>query len=54
MLETMVRLFRFALSLLTVTLRTRLSLQLEIATLRHQLSLYQSKGLSTFAVDGRS
>ena len=37
-------LFRFALSLLTSTLRIRLSLQLEIAALRHQLSLYQSKG----------
>ena len=44
MLETMARLFRFALSLLTATLRTRLSLQLEIAALRHQLCLYQSKG----------
>ena len=44
MLETMARLFRFALSFLTSTLRTRLSLQLEIAALRHQLSLYQSKG----------
>ncbi len=40
----MASLFRFALSLLTSTLRTRLSLQLEIAALRHQLSLYQSKG----------
>ncbi len=41
--KSMVRMFRFALSLLTSTLRTRLSLQLEIAALRHQLSLYQSK-----------
>jgi hypothetical protein len=43
MLETMTRLFRFARSFLTSTLRTRVSLQLEIAALRHQLSLYQSK-----------
>jgi len=40
----MVRLLQFLLSLLTSTIRTRLSLQLEIAALRHQLSLYQSKG----------
>jgi putative transposase len=44
MLESMASLFRFVLSMLTSTLRTRLSLQLEIAALRHQLSLYQSKG----------
>ena len=44
MLESMASQFRFALSLLTSTLRTRLSLQLEIAALCHQLSLYQSKG----------
>ena len=46
-LESMVRLIRFLLAVLTSSLRTRLSLQLEIAALRHQLSLYQSKGRHT-------
>jgi hypothetical protein len=36
----MIRLLRFLSTLFTVTLRTRLSLQLEVATLRHQLSVY--------------
>jgi hypothetical protein len=37
----MVRLLHFLGSLFTSSLRTRLSLQLEVAALRHQLSLYQ-------------
>jgi len=36
--------FRFLLSLLTCTFRSRLSLQLEIAALRHQLSAYRLRG----------
>ena len=36
MLETTARLFQFTISFLTSTLRTRLSIQLEIAALRHQ------------------
>ena len=40
----MVRLLYFLLSLLTATLRSRLSLQLEIAALRHQLSTYRLNG----------
>ena len=43
-LGPMVHLIRFLLSVLTSTLRMRLSLQMEIVALRHQLSLYQSKG----------
>lgn len=39
----MTRIFRFLSSLLLSTLRSRLSLQLEVAALRHQLSTYQSK-----------
>ena len=41
----MTRILRFMLSFLTSTVRSRLSLQLEIAALRHQLSAYQSKRL---------
>ena len=37
----MVRLLHFLVSLFTSSLRTRLSLQLEVAALRHQLALYQ-------------
>ena len=40
----MVRLIQFLLAVLTTTVRTRASLQLEIAALRHQLSLYQRTG----------
>ncbi len=40
----MARVFCFLFSLLTTTLRSRLSLQLEIAALRHQLSAYRLKG----------
>ena len=40
----MARVLHFLLSLLTSTLRSRLSLQLEIAALRHQLSVYRSTG----------
>jgi putative transposase len=40
----MARVLCFLLSLLTSTLRSRLSLQLEIAALRHQLSAYRLKG----------
>ncbi len=40
----MARVLCFLFSLLTSTLRSRLSLQLEIAALRHQLSAYQLKG----------
>jgi putative transposase len=40
----MARVLFFLLSLLTATLRSRLSLQLEIAALRHQLSTYRLKG----------
>ncbi len=40
----MARVLCFLFSLLTSTLRSRLSLQLEIAALRHQLSTYQLKG----------
>ena len=43
-LGSVVRLIHFLLALLTSSLRTRLLLQLEIAALRHQLSLYQVKG----------
>ena len=39
----MVRVLNFLFSLLAVTLRSRLSLQLEVAALRHQLSACQSK-----------
>ncbi len=39
----MIRLLRFLSTLFTVTLRTRLSLQIEVATLRHQLSVYQAE-----------
>ena len=38
------RVLCFLFSLLTTTLRSRLSLQLEIAALRHQLSAYRVKG----------
>jgi len=34
-------LLRFLVSLFTSSLRSRLSLQLEVAALRHQLSVYQ-------------
>jgi len=37
----MLRLLQFIVSLFTSSLRTRLCLQLEIAALRHQLSVYQ-------------
>ena len=40
----MARPFCFLSSLLTATFRSRLSLQLEIAALRHQLSTYRLKG----------
>jgi len=40
----MVRLIQFLLAMLTSSVRTRASLQLEIAALRHQLSLYRSRG----------
>ena len=40
-LRVMARLLHFLLSVLTSSMRTRLSLQLEVAALRHQLSLYQ-------------
>ncbi len=40
----MARVLCFLFSLLTSTLRSRLSLQLEIAALRHQRSAYRSKG----------
>ena len=40
----MARLLCFLFSLLTSTLRSRLSLQLEIAALHHQLSAYRLKG----------
>ena len=40
----MARVLFFLFSLLTSTLRSRLSLQLEIAALRHQLSTYRLKG----------
>ena len=40
----MVRLIQFVLAMLTSSARTRLSLQLEIAALRHQLSMYQRRG----------
>ncbi len=40
----MARILFFLFSLLTSTLRSRLSLQLEIAALRHQLSTYRLKG----------
>ena len=43
-LGSMVRLIHFLLALLTSSLRTRLSPQLEIAALRHQLSLYRARG----------
>ena len=43
-LGSMVRQIHFLLALLTSCLRTRLSLQLEIAALRHQLSLYRARG----------
>ncbi len=39
----MIRLLRFVGSLFTSSVRSRLSLQLEIAALRHQLSVYQSE-----------
>lgn len=39
------RLLGFLVSLLTSTLRTRASLQAEIAALRHQLAVYQGKGV---------
>ena len=39
----MTRILRFLFSLLTSTLRSRLSLQLEVAALRHQLAAYQSR-----------
>ncbi len=41
---SMARVLCFLFSLLTSTLRSRLSLQLEIAALRHQLSAYRLKG----------
>lgn len=40
----MIRLLEFLLSLLTSTLRTRASLQAEVAALRHQLAIYQKSG----------
>ncbi len=40
----MARVLCFLSSLLTATFRLRLSLQLEIAALRHQLSTYRLKG----------
>jgi hypothetical protein len=40
----MARVLVFVFSLLTSTLRPRVSLQLEIAALRHQLATYRSKG----------
>jgi hypothetical protein len=40
----MARVLCFLFSLLTSTLRSRLSLQLEIAALRHQLSTYRLQG----------
>ncbi len=40
----MARVLCFLFSLLTSTLRSRLSLQVEIAALRHQLSTYRLKG----------
>ena len=43
-LDFMVRVLCFLSSLLTSTFRSRLSLQLEIAALRHQLSAYRLKG----------
>ena len=39
----MTRILRFLFSLLTSTLRSRLSLQLEVAALRHQLGAYRSR-----------
>ncbi len=41
---SMTRVLCFLFSLLTSTLRSRLSLQLEIAALRHQLAAYRLKG----------
>lgn len=41
----MMRLLGFLVSLLTSTLRTRASLQAEIAALRHQLAVYQGKAV---------
>jgi len=41
MIYRMVRLLHFLVSLITTSVRTRLSLQLEITLLRHQLSVYQ-------------
>ncbi len=43
-LMLMARIFWFLFSLLTSTFRSRLSLQLEIAALRHQLSAYRLNG----------
>ena len=40
----MARILCFLVSLLTSTLRSRLSLRLEVAALRHQLSVYRLKG----------
>jgi hypothetical protein len=37
----MLRLVQFVISLFASSVRTQLSLQLEIAALRHQLSVYQ-------------
>ncbi len=39
----MVRLTRLVITLFASSLRTRLSLQLEIAALRHQLAMYQKE-----------
>jgi hypothetical protein len=40
-LRVMLRLVQFVISLFASSVRTQLSLQLEIAALRHQLSVYQ-------------
>ncbi len=39
----MTHLFQFLFSLIASSARTRLSLQLEVAALRHQLSLYRAE-----------
>jgi len=39
----MTHLIQFLFSLIASSARTRLSLQLEVATLRHQLSLYRTE-----------
>jgi hypothetical protein len=41
----MTHLIQFLFSLIAASARTRLSLQLEVATLRHQLSLYSADRL---------